>query len=333
MKTLKKIIYERKYGYMLGQGQRLFSTEPEPRETCWQCPKDIGQGRFQRIQIRRGIELWISDCTFHNQTEFSHREVPPILEFSYILSGHFHVQYDNQKKIEEYEGEQQKIFYFNTTHSTCTIIPEKPVKSVSLMVYPYFFDAYQYDKSSALPQSLVEVLHPEQISGAKCIDAISGQMRAIVDQIVNCQLTGFNRKLFLESKALEFLFLHLDRFTETNQISTSLCKLHPQDRKQTELIRKHLLSNMGTTPCLCELAHTAGMSHPKLNRCFKQAYGMTVFQYLRYERLNKAKKMLEEEGLSVTETAYQVGYDSLSHFSQVYKKHFGVLPSSSLKVA
>ena len=68
------------------------------------------------------------------------------------------------------------------------------------------------------------------------------------------------------------------------------------------------------------------MSHPKLNRLFRQVYGMTVFQCLRDERLRRAKEMLEGRGLSVTETAFAVGYDSISHFSQTYKKRFGVSP-------
>jgi transcriptional regulator GlxA family with amidase domain len=53
---------------------------------------------------------------------------------------------------------------------------------------------------------------------------------------------------------------------------------------------------------------------------------MTVFQRIRDERLRRAKEMLEGRGLSVTETAFAVGYDSISHFSQAYKKRFGDSP-------
>jgi len=36
--------------------------------------------------------------------------------------------------------------------------------------------------------------------------------------------------------------------------------------------------------------------------------------------------MPERQGSSVTENAFAVGYDSISRFSQSYKKHFGVSP-------
>jgi AraC-like DNA-binding protein len=89
-----------------------------------------------------------------------------------------------------------------------------------------------------------------------------------------------------------------------------------------------LVSNLENPPGLAELAGAAGMSHPKLNRCFRRLYGVTVFQYLRNERFNRARRMLEDQGLTVTETAYAVGYDSLSHFSQAYKNYFGVSPGA-----
>ena len=102
--------------------------------------------------------------------------------------------------------------------------------------------------------------------------------------------------------------------------------IHPTDRRNTEIAKERVIKELENPPSLRELARSVGMSHPKLNRCFRQMYGTTVFQYLRNERLNRAREMLEREGLTVTETAYSVGYDSISHFPQAYKKNFGVSP-------
>ena len=77
--------------------------------------------------------------------------------------------------------------------------------------------------------------------------------------------------------------------------------IHPQDRKLTERARNLLVNNMGKLLTLEKLAENVGMSHPKLNSCFKQLYGMTVFQYLRATRLSRARYLLHVEGLSVTE--------------------------------
>jgi transcriptional regulator GlxA family with amidase domain len=56
---------------------------------------------------------------------------------------------------------------------------------------------------------------------------------------------------------------------------------------------------------------------------------MTAFECLRKERPDRAREMLEHHGRTVTEAAFTVGYDSISHFSQAYKKHSGMSPSGS----
>ena len=108
-------------------------------------------------------------------------------------------------------------------------------------------------------------------------------------------------------------------------------KLHPLDKFLTERARDYLLDNLEAPPNLAKICQIVGVSHPKLNRCFKQLFGMTVFQYLRQERLNQARRLLELDGRTVSETSFMIGYDSLSHFSQAYKKQFGISPSYSQK--
>jgi transcriptional regulator GlxA family with amidase domain len=103
--------------------------------------------------------------------------------------------------------------------------------------------------------------------------------------------------------------------------------LHPSDRRCIEEVRQLLVHDLENPPDLKALTRRAGMSHTKLNRCFRQLYGVTVFEFLRKERLIRARQMIEHDGFNVTETALAVGYESISHFSQVYKKHFGISPS------
>ncbi len=326
------VFYKQEEGLTLSDNTAFAYTEPEPMETCWQCPETIGNGRFHQITIRQGFQIWISDCTFHGDIVGKHIDLPPLLQFTFIESGHFQVKYDGVPKVYEYDGEHQGIYSFNNSSAICRVAGNKPVKSVSIVVYPEFFLAYLNDNTFCLPSPLSCILQSEQQAGLQFNCPLTNRPREILHQITECSFRGIQRKLFLESKALELLFLQLENCSTSDSCCAAACKMHPQDKKQTERARDLLLSNLETPPCLHELARSAGMSHPKLNRCFKQMYGMTAFQCLRHERLYRAKSMLEEEGLSVTETAYLVGYDSLSHFSQAYKKQFGTSPSSSLRV-
>lgn len=76
---------------------------------------------------------------------------------------------------------------------------------------------------------------------------------------------------------------------------------------------------------LNDLAKAAFMSRFHYVRVFKQLYGVTPRSYLRDLRINKAKLLLQQ-GRSITDTCYSVGYESLATFSNTFRKCTGQSP-------
>jgi AraC-like DNA-binding protein len=92
-----------------------------------------------------------------------------------------------------------------------------------------------------------------------------------------------------------------------------------------------LEANMENPPDLESLANQVGMSLSKLKQVFPMACGMPPYAYLRLLRMEMAMRLLRNEGRSVTETALEVGYSNLSHFSKTFVEHFGIKPSQARK--
>jgi AraC-like DNA-binding protein len=76
---------------------------------------------------------------------------------------------------------------------------------------------------------------------------------------------------------------------------------------------------------LDELAAEAGLSRGLLARSFARAFGVPPHQYLVQLRLDHAKRALAR-GASVTETCYEVGFESLGSFSASFHRRVGVSP-------
>lgn len=65
-----------------------------------------------------------------------------------------------------------------------------------------------------------------------------------------------------------------------------------------------------------------------LSSMFKKIKGISINQYLTQSRLRAARELLSETGLTLTEIAERVGYNDIFYFSKVFKRHYGVSPSS-----
>ena len=74
------------------------------------------------------------------------------------------------------------------------------------------------------------------------------------------------------------------------------------------------------------LAKAVGLPEKKLQSGFRVRAGTSVHAHLRTLRLHHAAQRLAS-GASVTDVAFDVGYDNLSHFGKAFRAQFGVLPS------
>ncbi|GAB3949048.1 two-component regulator propeller domain-containing protein [Spirosoma harenae] len=76
-----------------------------------------------------------------------------------------------------------------------------------------------------------------------------------------------------------------------------------------------------------DFSRQMNMSQSQLVRKLKALTGQTAVEYIRTIRLAQAAERLRQ-GASVSEVAYQVGFESLSYFTRVFQEKFGVLPSA-----
>src|SRR5262249_20704768 len=97
-------------------------------------------------------------------------------------------------------------------------------------------------------------------------------------------------------------------------------------RERIEKAKQILRERMQEPPPLEELARMVNCSSFYLSRQFAQSGGMTMQQFLRQVRMERAAELLRTGKCNVTEAALEVGYNSLSHFSTAFHETFGCCP-------
>ena len=122
-------------------------------------------------------------------------------------------------------------------------------------------------------------------------------------------------------------------FSEINSSGVEKKELKPSEDEVKQIVKaeKILRNNLDKPFTIDDLAVETGINRNKLKRNFKNIFGKPIFTYLTDLRMEKAKKMLVENSMNISEIAYAVGYKNPQHFTNAFKKRFNYLPSDLRK--
>lgn len=155
---------------------------------------------------------------------------------------------------------------------------------------------------------------------------LDAKMLHVIENILNCRYSDGLKKMYLHSKCLELLVMQAEAYNNSLKVSSSYIK-NDYDKECILYAREYLLEHIELPPSLSELSKIAGINEFKLKKGFKEMFGNTVFGYLSDSRLEIAKTDLLERKKTVVEIATELGYSSPQHFSNAFKKKFGISPS------
>jgi AraC-like DNA-binding protein len=145
----------------------------------------------------------------------------------------------------------------------------------------------------------------------------------IESELARCRIN----QLSLRGRLLLLLSGTLSRWPALGNTQPSIRKTwHMQTIRQVEQRLVHSLEDM--LPPQRQLAREFALSESTLKRHFKAVYGKTMYEYYLEKKMDLAKRLLQEKKISVTETAYMLGYEKVSAFISMFKKVHKVLPGS-----
>ncbi len=90
----------------------------------------------------------------------------------------------------------------------------------------------------------------------------------------------------------------------------------------------YIEANIAADITLDDIAAAAAMSPFHFARRFKAALGAPPHRYLLVRRIERAKVLLRTTKLPVVEVAFRVGYENISHFTQIFRRLVGQTPGA-----
>ncbi|WP_055070502.1 AraC family transcriptional regulator [Clostridium massiliamazoniense] len=144
------------------------------------------------------------------------------------------------------------------------------------------------------------------------------QIDVTINRILEISMGDEKNKEFLLDLYSQELVYKLLNVAEINRLITEY-RNNPIN-KAIEIMRNNILDKI----TIGDIANNLNMPITKFSSKFKAVTGITPNNYLRRLKLLEAKEMLKYK--SVTEVSYDLGYENISHFIELFKKCYGITP-------
>lgn len=150
-------------------------------------------------------------------------------------------------------------------------------------------------------------------------EVVSAMGRVLLNYV---KAPGARSKAFMDAASTALAVRLLERFGE--QQTGTRRALTPQQIKH---LNDYLLAQLDRPTSPTELAQLVGLSPQAFHRAFKAAAGIPPMQYALQLRMRHARDLVEGTAKPIGEIGAAVGFEDLAHFSNTFRKHWGVSPT------
>jgi len=191
----------------------------------------------------------------------------------------------------------------------------------------------QFAKAHKTPVSFSDnVLSFRHRSSFSKILPLCGKTRMAIEALLNHTYTDTLENIFINAQTQILLLYSMDCMLGEKEEAGFTCKFlaNEADREKIIKAREILLQHIGEPITIKALSRKVAINECYLKKGFKEIFGTTIFDFYQSQRMEHAKYLLYDKGLSVTEVSLLLGYSSISHFSTAFKKHTGIKPCELL---
>ncbi|MBN9220636.1 MAG: helix-turn-helix transcriptional regulator [Mesorhizobium sp.] len=190
----------------------------------------------------------------------------------------------------------------------------QPVEFLRLQISRRTLDDIAYDFGERPPGDLRTVL------GGVHDPILYGLSSALEAKAVHY---GSNDQLFADQVALAFHAHIIRAYAHGRTPAKIVGGLAPWQMQQA---REMMLANLGGDVAIADIAHACGLSVSYFARAFRQSMGVPPYKWLMSERIRKAKTLLGQSRLGISEVALACGFVDQSHLTRVFRATVGQTP-------
>nr|WP_320114421.1 AraC family transcriptional regulator [uncultured Desulfuromonas sp.] len=316
----------------------LFVEASPSRTLLWEhfrmeLPTGKGCGWVEMNQISRGLTVGLCDYHLDDYLEEEMVHIESALGFEIILSGSFELSVPGTDISAFMRSQELWMRHGGCGHFRYRQQPGSAMRGVGFELPTAMVEAWLDGAPGYLAESLEKLMNGRgrgshnRIPGICLLGSVGQRKSELIDAAIRLLATPrdtFCGKLQFESRALDLL---------TCLLSLEYCpdKIEPRGRARHRAAIDEavdiLRSEWVDPPTIAALARRVGINECYLKAGFRKIIGLSIGEFVRKLRMERALELIESGNHSVLETAFCVGYSNPSHFSAAFKRFYGRLPS------
>lgn len=271
-----------------------------------------------------GISIEWHDFEIGVEFEWSRAFHPDGLELCLNLSGHGGIMSSaGETNVQPLAA---AFYYAAGTSLKASRRAHERHRFITLEFSPAFLRTHLAHRDGALHPVVEAALHSQRgRSGVSEAHQLKTAHQQLIAQLLHPPVVQGARKLWFQGKILELMSEFFFERVSDDELFCDRQKRVARERvdRAIAILRERLTE----PPSLEELGRRVGCSQFHLSRIFSKEMGMTIPQFVRRARMERAAELLASGKCNVTEAALEVGYSSMSHFSQAFCETMGCCPN------
>jgi len=152
------------------------------------------------------------------------------------------------------------------------------------------------------------------------------KLNSLVDMIHQRETEAINKEWFLDLTE-KIIYHSYGNYLALNGIQSVKLETRKELLRRLHMGKQFMDDNFLLINDIGEVAVASNLSEFHFFRSFKQAFGITTYQYILNKKLELARRMLQDNDTSITTIASICNFPDLFTFSKAFKRRFGTSPS------
>ena len=291
---------------------------------------EFGKGKISTFIVFPGLIAKSYDIKLDKELKFNKKEAGtnPVY-FIYCVKGHYFHGFDDDQNLDKISSNQNVILTGSTEVDHQVVMPPEVHIKISII----FLNKEKMESGSEISKwkldnyikGVFDIIDTKPLS--KHLGKINLLTSKFAELLIDNERVDIVGKLISEGALFNTLGSQLQSYKEHLStgdlgvpiLNSDLDKLV----KLGDYIEKHLSDDLK----IQKLVKISGLNKRKLQAGCQYLYGESVNRFIQRLRLEKARMLFQTTELSVSEVCYEIGLNSRSYFSKIFKEAFGFFPS------